>query len=950
MTSGSQHRGEAGGGGFGFPPLLATDGRIHKGDCDMRTGAIFVRGSCRALKWMALLGVVFALGAGSADAQKLAVSVPDTQEDAGVVSVTVQVDPDGAAADAAFEVTLTLASDGTKAADLQGETGAATADLYGVGSNGPADVSWEGIDRGTASPAALTFAWGDSGTTQSHTVRLRTYRDPDAEDEYFTVTASTNETDGDGNAIPSDSDGFKVTDIQTQNFVLRRLLSTAGDVKMDEGDDETFELEAVPLKTAAVSLRVTLDSANDDSDYSLTTVASDSISELFEIPAASTTGQTGGTVPVPFTTQDNDRDRMDDTVTLTAYWTTPADRRGDEATSLTVTVIDQHKLPSVAIDGITTVVDKKDTPVLPAMTLMEGAVGTVTLVADRGTTTDAVPDSEAITVTLTRADSSTAARADYTLSGSPVSIPAASGKSGKGTFTIDVDADEDVGEEMLTLMATISGDKEYGTDTEMMNLAAITFADNTTKKIEPKSDAIVDAAVATARTVGAGADKRWTASEMLTLMASDLFSWPTTTTAVVLGNVQVSDPKVVNANTTNDNLMVEAVAAGTAKVTVTATVTQEASSAIMQTVSNVAHVEFDITVDAHAIVAMSDAEVQAAVAAAIKEAADKAQSKQWEPGGATAMVALDKLFFVPASITPTYVAESSDMGDVEAGISSDKKYVTLMPKSAGTAMIQVTAVDTPSGGTASVEFDATVMAQSAIAAKTQAEVDKVFMDAGAGHLVAGGDAVMVDMSMLFTIAPGVKPTYTGTSDMPDVLGASNSGMMLTLTPMSDGTAMIMVEAVDSASNSIVPVMYEAKVGAAAITYMLSGPMDMNLAEGMGAKVTVTASGAVAADTEVMLMRDGASSAGMDDFSVTPEMGMIKAGEMMAEFEVMAVEDNMAEDMEMLTLFLVVGDMQMSDQSVSFNLWDAAVPALPVIAQLLLAAFLAVGGYRRYLRR
>ena len=41
----------------------------------MRTGAIFARGSCRALKWMALLGVVFVLGAGSALAQ-VSVTVP----------------------------------------------------------------------------------------------------------------------------------------------------------------------------------------------------------------------------------------------------------------------------------------------------------------------------------------------------------------------------------------------------------------------------------------------------------------------------------------------------------------------------------------------------------------------------------------------------------------------------------------------------------------------------------------------------------------------------------------------------------------------------------------------------------------------------------------------------------------------------------------------------------
>ena len=71
MRSGSRHRGEAGGGWlFGFPPLLATDGRIHKGDCDMRTGAIFARGSCRALAWVLALGVAAVLSAGEAVAQE----------------------------------------------------------------------------------------------------------------------------------------------------------------------------------------------------------------------------------------------------------------------------------------------------------------------------------------------------------------------------------------------------------------------------------------------------------------------------------------------------------------------------------------------------------------------------------------------------------------------------------------------------------------------------------------------------------------------------------------------------------------------------------------------------------------------------------------------------------------------------------------------------------------
>ena len=93
MRSDSRHRGEAGGGWRGFPPLLATDGRNHKGDCDMRTGAIFARGSCRALKWMALAGMVFALGAGTALAQ-----------------VTIKVAADGTATATVGDVTVSEAS------------------------------------------------------------------------------------------------------------------------------------------------------------------------------------------------------------------------------------------------------------------------------------------------------------------------------------------------------------------------------------------------------------------------------------------------------------------------------------------------------------------------------------------------------------------------------------------------------------------------------------------------------------------------------------------------------------------------------------------------------------------------------------------------------------------------------------------------------------------------
>ncbi len=62
--------------------------------------------------------------------------------------------------------------------------------------------------------------------------------------------------------------------------------------------------------------------------------------------------------------------------------------------------------------------------------------------------------------------------------------------------------------------------------------------------------------------------------------------------------------------------------------------------------------------------------------------------------------------------------------------------------------------------------------------------------------------------------------------------------------------------------------------------------------------------------------------------------------------VSALEDDTAEEAEVLTLFAVVDGVQMTDVSVTLRLWDAAVPALPFAAPLVLAAILAAGAVRR----
>ena len=90
---------------------------------------------------------------------------------------------------------------------------------------------------------------------------------------------------------------------------------------------------------------------------------------------------------------------------------------------------------------------------------------------------------------------------------------------------------------------------------------------------------------------------------------------------------------------------------------------------------------------------------------------------------------------------------------------------------------------------------------------------------------------------------------------------------------------------------------------------------MNLVDGMdhangtktAAMLTVTASSAVVTDTEVMIMRDGASTASADDYGPV-ESVMIMAGGKTGTTEVMAVEDDMAEDMEMLILYGMVDGM------------------------------------------
>ena len=119
---------------------------------------------------------------------------------------------------------------------------------------------------------------------------------------------------------------------------------------------------------------------------------------------------------------------------------------------------------------------------------------------------------------------------------------------------------------------------------------------------------------------------------------------------------------------------------------------------------------------------------------------------------------------------------------------------------------------------------------------------------------------------------------------------------------------------------------------------------------------MTAATAVAAVTEITIMRDVAmsdvamSDADESDYEVASVM--IAAGATSGATMLTITEDGAPDagsgDPEMLVLYGMVDGMQTN--SVTFMLWDMAVPALPLIAQLVFSAAAAATGMFRDVSR
>ena len=270
----------------------------------------------------------------------------------------------------------------------------------------------------------------------------------------------------------------------------------------------------------------------------------------------------------------------------------------------------------------------------------------------------------------------------------------------------------------------------------------------------------------------------------------------------------------------------------------------------------------------------------------------------------------------------------------------------------GMSTITVTALDRASGANASVEYMATVDALPMMLTITSDPMDMV--EEGGSITVTA----MLNQDAAADMIIPVKVTGPATPAETNILlmaGMDEASVMLEANddydPMSNWNDIVIVVSHAAIMGGSAVLTLSVTENDSEITYTLAGPEDMNLVEGSEYELTVTAEPAVPMDTEVTIMRDRANSdADADDYTVEPIT--IMAGETSGSTMLMVTEDNMDDSghasPEMLTLFGMVGNMQTN--SVSVYLWDMVVPALPVIAQLLLAAFLTIGGYRRYLRR
>ena len=558
----------------------------------MRTGEIFARGSCRALKWMAMFGVVFALGAGSAAAQ-VTIKGPTmdtvTEGEVAVYTVTVKgfIEPDGDTG--GDEVTVTVVPDGAGNADAtEGEDGDLSANL---GLTFSVDVP----DGPAPGDGVVGVSFNSSGT-----IRVPTNDDVDAEDERFGLTwtvdvgglNTTNVASG-GTAIieaAGSPAALIIDDDEDQEYVLALHPATR---KPSEGDPVTARLTAKPEHTTQGSGLVTLH-LDQTPPFSIAIAGDDANAITGNSVSIGGGGDDEDFATITITTDPNDENRSDDTITLTAYSGTAGNAEVQD--TLEIKLTDANKLPAVTAKAIMLDADGKaleNQPEDGVMSIMEGQMIDVeiTVVDEDG---DAMAAGEALMVSLM--PTGDANSQDYRLNMHPVAV-----KSGDKTGTARLTAveDQDIGMETLAFDADVAGEAKNGSETRMsMGVLSVAIMDTTMKAVEAVSDEMIQEVVYAAKEAGAGDDMMFSPGEMIEVDASMLF---TAAEGYSLTYAAMSDNAMAASASAGGNMVtVTAMEPGMGvHITVTATATAMMSGAkgLPQTSPNVAQVVFPVDVE-----------------------------------------------------------------------------------------------------------------------------------------------------------------------------------------------------------------------------------------------------------------------------------------------------------------------------------------------------------------
>ena len=536
----------------------------------MRTGLSFARGSCRALKWMALFGVVFAVGAGSASAQ-VTISDPKTVDEGESLAFTVTVKYSQAVSATANTVVVaaTGAAGTSSAIDIVGRVNGLTA-AETTDYTSPLTPTTFNI------PAGPTTGTTPKTGTLTQQVYLLTAPDLDAEDEEIEVTFTVTNAGGiDGQngvdlAAPSDATRtVRVEDDEEQTFAL----TTPSSPK--EGTAATLTLSAVP---APDNMEWDVGLALNEVGYRLAT----GNAELEDSTP---------THSITITPPNNDGNREADTVELSAFVAGTNNPPPGLEDPLEITFADVHALPAASKITAKAYQDQEGTATgrttTEAESVTEGGEPVhVRVTIDRGS--NGYPDDEMIIVSARPA--SAAQAADYRLDRNSIDIATGNGKK-SADFVLTALADNDVGAETLEFELVARGAKAANGAGEVMSTFSIAIVDVTQPMVAPVAQAEAEAAV-----MAAMGDGPLNPGGSFTVDTTKLFNWNPAAVDVAFG-ASVSGA-AASVSTSGETVTVDAKEAGEAMVTVTATATAKASSAVStsQTVSNSARVTFDVRV------------------------------------------------------------------------------------------------------------------------------------------------------------------------------------------------------------------------------------------------------------------------------------------------------------------------------------------------------------------